>query len=1160
MERFRSCLVVLSLACVFVAGASAQSVSGSVSGTVIDPNGAVVPGAKVTATHEPTKSEFTAVTTMAGLYVFPSLLVGPYSIAVTQPGFKKNVQTGIEVRVNLRATIDFKLEVGQVQETVEVKAEVPLLETTGPVRGQNVSPQLMMNLPLWNGAMRLAESFVSYMPGVNGWGETSINGSNGRAKEIEIDGASLTTPESGGVNFNFPGFEAYGEFRLITASFNAEYGRLGGGLEQFITKSGTNGLHVSAFLNLKRDILDAAGWSVNQNKANAPGYRPKERFNEEGGTAGGPVWIPKVYDGRNKSFFYFTWAQIVQPASISVEGGETVPTPLMKQGNFSEVAPIYDPATTAGNTRQPFGGNIIPQNRWSSVSSKILPSIPDPTGPGTQGNYQFIAPNIITDYIWSMKLDHAITTNNRIAFFLVHDNQLNEYTWFLPGPLGSGLQQYQRPDSYRVNHDYIIKPTVLLHTTWGFTRQQQSWNNPAQNGFASKIGLPLSGKADATPVVTFETDMPNASAQAPYTSLVPPNVMQFGMYQGKVTAGGQWNWTTMVTQALTWTRGKHEFKMGWDIRRLRTIGDDWSGTNGFYYFSRNQTALPTSLTSTGHSFASFLLGAVDLATSTAQPVTGGQIRYGYHAGYYQDTWRITPRFTLDYGVRYEVPIGWHDVNGNFTSMDPTVPNPKANNLPGALIFMGSGAGRNGMKRPYPTDFSDIGPRGGFAYRLTDTTVIRGGFGIYYQTLGNGGCGCTDGFNGSFSQISDGLSQAFNWDNGGVKPPAGFKAPPLLDPSYDNFNTNIYRQGPSYGKAPRIYNWSLTIQRQFKNWLFEAAYVGNRGHGLNATLYLNQLPSSYLSLGSLLTQNINSPAVVAAGYKEPFPGFATGWGGGATLAQSLRPFPQYGHVLSANAGVGLTWYDSLQTKIERRFGALNFMGSYVWSKNLGRMTYRQIFSQGSNVATQDAYNLADAKTFSYMDIPHTVNVVFSYDLPIGRGKRVLGSANRPTNLVAGGWTIAGTAQYRSGGLIQIFTPGNPLANTIFSAVTKANSTGLPIRTGVAATDLDPNNPNVRWFNSGANSPFAATPAYTLGSTSMYNSQFRNPWYRGENVSVVKNFFIWESFKFQYRMDAFNIFNRTDFGGINGTVGNANFGRPTGIQAGPRSITCGLRLEF
>lgn len=270
--NLRRGLVSILLLCGLVAGgAYAQTSTGSISGTITDPNGAVVPGAKIEATESATGRVYRTTATDAGLYVLPTLPVGGYSLSVEHQGFRKNVQTGIEVRVALRLTIDVGLEVGDVQQSVEVKAEVPLLETTTAERGQNVSPQFLSSLPLFNGTLRSAEGFVGYMPGVNSGAELSINGSGGRAREVEIDGASLTIPESGGTVFNFPGFEAFNEFKLITSTYNAEYGRLGGGLEAMVTKSGTNTVHGAAFLNMKRDIFDAAGWSNNQNRNNPRG-------------------------------------------------------------------------------------------------------------------------------------------------------------------------------------------------------------------------------------------------------------------------------------------------------------------------------------------------------------------------------------------------------------------------------------------------------------------------------------------------------------------------------------------------------------------------------------------------------------------------------------------------------------------------------------------------------------------------------------------------------------------------------------------------------------------------------------------------------------------------------------------------------------------------
>jgi hypothetical protein len=1137
----------VTLLCLIATAMYSQTTSGSMSGTVTDPNGAVIPGAKVVATHEPTNRDYETVATAAGMYVFPTLPAGPYTLTVTQPGFKKSVQTGIEIRVALRNSMDIKLSIGDVAESVEVKADITQLEMSTPTRGQNLSPQLVNSLPIFAGGIRSAENFVAYMPGVNTVGEVSVNGSIGRAKEIMVDGASLTLPESGGVVWYFPGFESFQEFKLVTSSFNAEHGRLGGGIELFVTKSGSNALHGAGFLNLRRDIFNAAGWTTNHVVGRTPGFRAKERFNEEGGTVGGPVYIPKVYDGRNRTFFFFTYDKDSRPAAISSAPGETVPTALMRTGNFTEVATIYDPATTSGSTRLPFGGNLIPTARFSGISSKFLPVIPAANRAGVSANYDFLGSTKLTDYVATIKADHSINANNRLSFWMARRNQVTSGDQYMPGVLSNMVDVINDPWWYRVNQDWILSPTVLLHTTFGYTRDRNAWQPTNQQGFGSKAGFSTTGVADITPYVTWATD----------------NLQWWSGNQGKVADGYQQNWITHVNQQLTWTRGKHEFKMGWDVRRLRTIDNYSTFQNGQYNFSRVQTALPTALGTTGNAFASFLLGAVNEGTQMDQNYTLGQIRYSYHAGFWQDTWRVTPKLTLDYGIRYEVPIGWHMADGNYSTLDPTLPNAGAGGLAGALIYAGSGSGRTGKKRLYSTDFSDIGPRAGFAYRLTGKTVLRGGFGIYYQSTGNGGCGsaagtggCIDGINGTYSSKSDGTNPAFYWDDSrGVPKPVGYKAPPRIDPTYVNFGNSVWHQGDNFGKAPRIYNWSFTLQHEFKNWLLETAYVGNRGHGLNSTIWMNQLPTSYLSLGSILTTKLSSTT-----YTAPFSTFNSGWGNSATVAQSLRNFPQYGNIYSVNAGVGQTWYDSIQNKIERRFGAMNLMASYVFSKSLANMTYRQIFTQAANVQTQDAYNLKDAKSLMYMDVPNYVNIVTSYQLPFGKGKRYLGSSSRALDLAIGGWMLSGTQQYRSGNLIQVVSATNQLASTIFSPLQKATPTGYAVRSGIGAGDLDPDVSTNRWFNYGTSSPYANTAAYTLGTASIYDTHFRNPWYRTENLSISKDFAIWESVRFIYRADAFNLFNRTAFGGVNGTIGNANYGRATAAQVAARVITMGLRLEF
>ncbi len=1152
MQRFLSTLSLVLLASCSATLGLAQTATGSLQGEITDPNGAAVPGVRVTALHEPTGQQLQTITTDAGIFIFPSLPTGPYSVSAEKEGFKKASRSNVEIRVAQRQLLDIRLEVGDVQQVVEVVGEVPLLETQTAERGQNFSTKFMNTLPLFTGGIRNPENFVSYMPGVNsGSNETSITGSGGRAKEVLLDGASQTIPESGGVVFNFPASEQFGEFKLITSNYSAEYGRFGGGVEVFITKSGTNDLHGGAFLNLRRDIWNAAGWNVNRVVGQTPGYRPKERFNEVGGVIGGPVWIPKVYDGRNRTFWFFTIAKDLRPASIS-QSVSTLPTVLMKQGNFTEIPQlIYDPLTTSGTgpsaTRLPFANNIIPQSRFSAVSRNLIPLIPDNNVSSLAQNYQFTNQRAIDDTHWSLKFDHAFTPNNRVAYYMSRQNQDIQDTNTFPGPLGTGLgSQTQKPENYRLNHDLIISPTILLHTTFGFTRQQQGWDNPAQKGFGSRIGLPLSGLSDAFPVVRFEG---------------ADGLTAWGVQDGKVSNGSQLNWTWHVNQYLSIVKGKHEYKMGWDFRRLRTFSDplDLAGSNGRFVFSRAQTAHPGALASTGHAFASLLLGAVDNANLTALPVIPGEIRYGYQAVYFQDNWKVTPRLTLNLGLRYEVPENWYEKDGNYSHVDLTKPNPAANGLPGALVFAGKGPGRTGQTRFYPTDYSNIGPRVGFAYRLFEKTVIRGGYGIYYQTLGNGGCGCREGFGSYYGAAypSDGLNPVLNWDNG-IPLPANYQPPPVLDPSYGNFK-DVDHMGENFGKAPRVHNWSFNIQHEFRNFVFDIAYVGNRGRRLASTLELNQLPTRYLSLGPLLQRPISDPEVIAAGFSKPFPSFPDN----LTLAQALRPYPQFLAISDRNAGIGRSWYDSLQAKVERRFGAWQLMAAYTWSKSLALGHYRQIFTQ-SQVQAQDNYNYEEMKSFLPFDQPHVLNILNSFDLPFGRGKRFLNTNNRFLNLLVGDWTIASAQRYYSGNLIQVAAP-NTLGNgVLFTRFTKANITGNPIRTGVDRGSLDPDNPNVRWFNSGANSPFSFPGQYQLGNAATYYSDFRQPPIFTENLSIHKrvkiNTFGDRTIDLVYRADAFNLFNRTNFG-VNGTIGNTNFGRATGPQQpNPRIITMGLRLDF
>jgi hypothetical protein len=1145
MKQFRSTLLLTFAATFIATNAIGQVATGSLGGAVVDASGAAVPGAKITARNPSTGSASETVSSDAGVYVFAALPPAVYELTVEKTGFKRTQRTGVEIRVAQRLDLNIEMELGDVTQSINVAADLPQLETSTSERGSNISPQLMNNLPIFSGGIRNPRNFVSYLPGVTGGaGEMSVSGSGGRAQEVMIDGASLTIPESGGTVFNMPSMEMFQEFKMVQSTFSAEYGRFGGGVENYQTKSGTNWVHGAAFLNMRRDIWNANSW-----QRNATGQvRAKERFNEIGGSIGAPVFIPKVYNtDRSKTFVFFTYTKDQRPISIQGTPVNTVPTAALKNGDFSGAGMpvIYDPATTSGGIRLPFAGNAIPTSRFSNVARNILPLIPDPTRPGQASNYDFVNTQIYDRYIYSFKVDHNFTGNNRLNYFFSNEQELRTDVTNFNGPLGGGLDNTQKPWNHRVNHDWILKPNFLMHTTFGYSAQRQGWNNPAQAGYGSRIGIPnLPAAADAMPRIMWD-------GRAGLTN--------YGVQDGKVANGGQDNDTIMILQGFNWVKGRHEFKFGWDARWLYTFGFDNAGSNGQYFFRPNQTALPGAQATTGHEFASFLLGQADQANSVILPALFGRINYRDAAGYFQDNWKLNSKLTLNLGVRYEVPIGWHIPDG-YTYLDLGAPNPGAANRAGSLMFAGTGAGRSGTIRPFPTDKSNIAPRLGFAYQLTPKTVLRGGFGIYYQTLGNGGCGCREGFANTNALQSDGINAAAILDNG-IPPSPSYAPPPNLNPAQLNFQNASYL-GPNFAIAPRIYNWSFEIQQEVFGFVASAAYQGNRGTRLASTVDLNQLPVGQLSKGSLLQQPYNSQAAINAGITAPYPGYATPTGGIPSVAQSLRPFPQYLSVFSRNAGVGKSWYDALQLRVDRRFGDFQFMFNYTWSKSLGVAHFRQIFSQLGTAIPQDYYNIDESKSFLPFDQPHITNLLTAYDLPFGRGKKYLGATNAFTNAFVGGWTISGALRYTSGNLIQITTPGNPLGNgVLFAGVTKANQTSTPIRTGIDRTSLDPNDPSKLWFNPGS---LVAAPQYTLGTSAFYNNDFRNPPVLSENVSIVKRTILWQNERnpvtLVYRADGFNIFNRTAFGGIQGAIGNVNFGRATAPQVGARLITMGLRLEF
>ena len=1132
--------------------------TGTITGNVLDASGSAIPNAKVTATNIDTNVATSVESTGAGVYSMPGLAPGKYRIEAAVSGFKTfRLQEPLVVFTATTSSLDIHMEVGEVTQTVEVTGTATVLQLTTPEVSADIDSRSLFDLPLQLSSAgsggttgrRTMDSFIMLTPGVTGdQFSKSVNGGQTLSTETIVDGISWQINIVPGIIGTFgPPYEALEEFKVQTTSFPAEYAR-GLGVTNFTMKSGTNSFHGNAFDILRNDVLEA-----NSFFANSSGLpRPIVRQNEWGGSIGGPIRIPKVYDGRDKTFFYFAYTGFKRRGGSGLQSFVTLPTPAMKQGDFSAwLDPaqtgagipivIYDPKTTrsdgqGGFVRDPFPGNIIPPDRISQVASKVVGLLPDPDSPGLTQNYVSRSQQPVDDWDWSLKIDHTFSARHKLSFSMWIQKDVRNSYGDVPGTLDNGNINDEAGRGIRLNYDFFIRPNLINHLGGGYGRRRSDFAPPAS--------VDKTNDYFQIPAIGSWND-PKATPRFGIDGYVDPIGTLWATTHER---GNTYNFVDNVT----WIKGKHSIKTGVDFRWYQY--NTWYPQfgQGVFNFDNRLTSQPNSpdFGLLGQSFASFLLGQVQSFNQDREMAVRG-FRNGYFSGFAQDEFKISPKLTLSYGARFEAPIPVAEAHDRLSAMDLHVPNSGAGGRPGALVFAGTGEGRTGKRRFADTHY-DWSPRVGLAYQINDKTVVRFGYGIFHtQTNGNAADGYLVGAVGQgfqyqpFSQsLDNGLHPAFFLDDGPVIPNVTI---PTLDPTLVNNGGIDYIDSDS-GKTAYVNSWNLSVQRELPGKiLLDAAYVGQHGVNLVGSLAnLNQVPGRYLSLGSLLNADITDPAAAAAGILPPYPGFT------GSVAQALRPYPQYSAIGIFQEPTASNRYHSFQLKVQKRFAdGLSFLVSYTAAKNITNAESSSGFSYtGPRPPDTEQRHLEWAVADN--DIPQNLVTSFVYELPLGPGKHFVNKGGAVGKIV-GGWQIAGIARYSAGAPLAI-RGGASLP--LFGGDQRPNLVpGVDIRTGVGRSDFDP--AKDLWLNINA---FEAPAPYTIGNVGPRLPNVRGFSSYNEDLSIFKFIPFTESMKLEFRAEMYNVFNRVNFGGIGTDINDtSSFGVVTGV-ADPRHIQFMLKFHF
>jgi hypothetical protein len=1156
---------VISLA-MLAAGLWAQTFTGGVRGTISDSTGAAVAAAKVTLTDQGTGIARTTVSGGGGEYSFTAVNPATYTVMIEKPGFKQFDQKGVVVSTQEFLTVDIKLQVGDVTQSVNVTADdVPLLETENASTGQVIDNQKLSDLPnmgrnpFYEG-VKISQNVVpggdpkfNRMEDQSGSSQISISGGPIRGNNYLLDGISITDSQNRAVII--PTVESVQEVKLQANTYDAEVGRTGGGTFNLFLKSGTNDFHGTAF-----------GYSWLQSSiansffANAAGRNPdgtmkqplaNQPFYNYGGAIGGPVIIPKVYNGKNKTFFWITGEGYRQTEAAT--STQVVPTALEQVGNFSQsytnaahtaLQTIYNP--TSGG-RVPFANNIIPTSLLNPVGLALAKYYPAPnvaTNYFGQPNYN--ATGIIYDRADQVtaKADEQFTNWWRMSGSYLHYGSREESNaWFGfsdPGTPGQSML-VRHVDATQANTTITPTPTTVVYLRFGFNRFPNRTYQLASQGIdLTKLGFPASYVSqlpyDAIPAITMTGDMSSFGAGG---------LSQSNFYSRSFSGS--------VSKFL----GRHSVKAGFDYRIIHDSGIQTITPGAFSFDSTFTSSTPgKTVSGTGAALASLLLGdPASGSVTTSLPLENHVSYYGF---FIHDDFRLNSKLTLNFGVRYEYETGLESsLNSLIVGFDQNAVNPiqsqvKGITTKGVLEYAGqNGYGTTAMN-PNADKFS---PRVGFAWSPMAKTTIRGGYGLFWapftfnlvNPLGYTYSTPYVASNDGNATPANSLSNPFPT---GVQQPIGNGAG--LYAGLGGQNIAFYSNS---AHSTRVHQFSLEIQRELPGAVVLAVgYAGSVTHNLiqnTPDVNINQLPDQYLSLGSQLNSAVPNPFLGTAG------GVLNLASPTITLAKSLLPYPQFGTISMQSSDQNHAQYNSIYVKAQKRMGrSLNLLTTYTWSRNMDESgaasnTFNSqatcTLGGSSGYCSQDNYNRAAEWARASIDTPGRWTTAINYELPFGTGKKFL-AHNKFLDAVVGGWAINVNTTMQSGFPLAIYQTNQN--SSIGTAIQRPNATGVsPETSGSIESRL------LTYINKAA---FTAAPQFTFGNVSR-TIPMRGPGMANTDFSLFKSY-MFEKFKAQFRAEVFNLTNTPQFYGPQTNISSSSFGQITSQANFNRIIQLGVRFEY